>query len=98
MTTENLTTILNKLHAMHAAKIVTAKQIAKAIGSSEQRVGEWILRNGRDRRPNGEMAIRLLAFASDQTLKIAVGPRKLQIAYRSAYREIADRFPVNGKD
>lgn len=92
MTADNLTVILNKLHAMHATKILTMRQIALAVKTREQRCSEWITR--RARRPNGEMTLRLLALAADQTIKIAASNRKVQSDYRSAYKAVCEKFPT----
>lgn len=95
MKPENLTCILNKLYAMKVAKVVRISQIAKAIGEGPTQTSMWVMQ--RCRRPRADAAFKLLAFAADQTIKIAASPRKTQQAYRAAYRAACDKFPTTGE-
>lgn len=96
MPPESLTVILNKLHAMNTAGIITMRQVSEYCSTREQRAGEWITR--RTRRPSGDFAFKLLAFAADQTVRISASPRKLQKRYREAYAEACISFPVDGRE
>lgn len=91
---DNLTVILNKLHAMHAAKIITLKEIADSCGTIQQRMGEWITR--RTRRPRGDMAFKLQSFAAKMTLNINRKPA-LAVKYKAAYTAACVLFPTDGK-
>lgn len=74
------------------------KEVAESVGTIEQRAGEWILRNGqRERRPNGETAIKLLAFAANRTLYIARRPH-LAEKYRNAFEAACMKFPSTGEE
>lgn len=91
---ENLNSILNKLLAMQVAGIVSLKEIGKAIGEREQRVSEWVTQ--RAHSPNGETAIKLLAFAANRTLHISRRPH-LAEKYRNAFEAACMKFPSTGE-
>lgn len=91
---ECITSVLNKLHAMHAAGILTLKEIAKGCGVREQRISEWVTQ--RQHAPAGPNFPKLYNFVSLQTLRIAMN-KNAQPKYRAAYKEICLRFPVEGK-
>lgn len=90
---ESLSSVLNKLWAMRLAEITTLKEIAEYIGVEPQRVSEWVTQ--RTRTPNGETAIKLLAFAANRTLHISRRPH-LAEKYRNAFKAACMKFP-NGK-
>lgn len=91
---ECITSVLNKLHAMHAIGICTLKQIANQCGVREQRISEWVTQ--RQHKPNGESSFKLHDFAARQHIRIATN-KQMQPRYRAAYKEICLRFPVEGK-
>lgn len=92
---DNLTVILNKLHALHRAKIATLGEIAAHCGTRPQRVGEWVTQ--RTRRPRGDMAMKLQSYAAKMTLNISRKP-ELAVKYRAAFAAANVLFPVEGKD
>lgn len=88
---DNLTVILNKLHAFHAIKSVTLGEIAAYCDTRPQRVGEWVTR--RTRRPRGDIAFKLQSFAAKMTLNISRKPA-LRVRYKAAYDAAMILFPV----
>ena len=92
---DNLTVILNKLHALNRAKITTLGEIAAHCGTRSQRVGEWVTQ--RTRKPRGDMAFKLQSFAAKMTLNISRKPA-LARKYRAAFTAANVLFPVEGKD
>lgn len=89
--TETLTSILNKLHALHAIGFAKIADIASAVGSNRSDVHHWI--TNRTHRPNGESAIKLMNCASKLSNRMAIGGKEFQAGYRSAYQEACRLFP-----
>lgn len=88
---ETLTSILNKLHAMHAIGFVKITDIAKDICKPRQEVHEWIAT--RAHQPSGETAIKLRNCAGRWSNKMAMGGKEFQAGYRSAYDHACKLFP-----
>lgn len=95
MGTDNLNAILNKLHAMKSAKIVTIKEIAEAIKEGPVQVSMWVMQ--RVRRPRADVAFKLQSFAAMMTLKISKRPQ-LAKKYRAAFAAANVMFPVEGSE
>lgn len=95
MSRDLITEILNKIDAMVEARIVTFAQVAKDVGISPRTLYAWF--GSRAHRPEADSVFKLQAWAAKKTLAVAAMP-KHQAAYRSAYREICERFPVNGRN
>lgn len=91
---ETLTSVLNKLHAMHAIGMISFQDVAKQTGYHRQDVSHWVKR--REHSPNAVAAFKLMAVVGKISNRIAItGNRGLQTRYRSAYRSACDKFPVD---
>lgn len=91
--TENpLTVLLNKIEAMIDSEAGTISEIgAYLVPNRSQRdqisrACAWI--RERRRRPNGETALRMHAWAAAKTVEISVAGRKAEAAYRQAFDKI----------
>lgn len=89
---ETLTSILNKLLAMHAVGFISFTNASKETGYHRQDLSQWISK--RDHKPSGDSAIKIRNFCVKMTLQMAVGGgRKYQPSYRAAYLVACERFP-----
>lgn len=91
---EQLTVILNKLHALESIGFITLKEIAKRTGQTEEEVANWVMK--RQPRLDGENAIRLFGFCSEITLIMSMVGKRRWANYRSAYERAKKLFPVEG--
>lgn len=88
--TSTLDGVLNRVWALKHSRICTLREIAKAIGSREQRVSEWI--NQRSKRPNGENAMKLQSFAAKKLLEVALMPVATRNRFNKSFHETRTKF------
>jgi hypothetical protein len=97
MSVQTLDDLLNRVEAIVKCGEGTFVELAKAIKERPSSVYDWI--GQRRFTPNGDVTLRIQQWAAKKTTQIAMAGRKLQVAYRIAYREVcAKRLPVDGRD
>lgn len=94
MSTDTLTDLLNKVSAIVKSGASTFPQLSRETKIPVGKLYEIV--NQRRSRPNGERALALHKWAEKMTIEISKSDKKTQRLYRSEYREISRRFPVNG--
>lgn len=95
MSTDSLTSLLNRCTAIIKARCASVKSLAKDIGEHPARVSEWVTQ--RTKEPRGTVAMKLHEWAAKKTIQISRGPNDLQQRYRAEYQTAKTRFPVEGK-
>lgn len=94
--TETLEDLLNKIEAIFDCGAATVNECAKAVGRRPQRITEYVAM--RKYEPPGSTALALRAWAAKISTRIAIGPKKMQAAYRLSYQVVKQkRSPVAGK-
>lgn len=97
MSTDTLTDLLNKVSAIVKSGASSFSLMSQETGIPPRALYEII--DLRRFRPNGERALALHQWAEKMTVRIAMmEDRSIQAKYRAKYREVCERFPVNGKD
>jgi hypothetical protein len=95
--TETLPDLLNKVEAIVKCGAGTFVELAKDIKEKPASVYDWI--GQRRFTPNGDVTLRIQQWAAKKSNQIAMAGRKLQTAYRAAYREVCEkRLPVDGRN
>lgn len=96
MSTDTLTSLLNRCTAIIKARCASVKSLAKDIGEHPARVSEWVTQ--RTIEPRGTVAMKLFNWAAKKTEQIAMTNRETQNRYRNEYKAACSRFPSTGTD
>lgn len=96
MSTDSLTSLLNRCTAIIKARCASVKSLAKDIGEHPARVSEWVTQ--RTKEPRGTVAMKLHEWAAKKTIQIAKCDNAVQQQYRAEYRKAQNKFPATGKD